>query len=162
MKIIFLDIDGVLVSWDDYDRRCEGLKEEEKPKFGDIEERPLMLLKELIEATEAKVVLSSSWRNSNYLTDKVRNSLATIGVSLHDVTPRLMDGDRADEIRAWLKDKEVESFVILDDDSFEFEKNELSNNLIKTTMDSGLQKEHVTSAIQILNGGCLYERSRNR
>ena len=151
MKIIFLDIDGVLNSWDDYNDRCKNLKKEERPSFGDIEERPLMLLKELIEATNAKVVLSSSWRKSIFLTSEVYKALSTMGVELYDITPILPSGNRADEIKDWLKDKEVESFVILDDDSFEFKKNELSKNLVKTTMDSGLQKEHIEEAVQVLN-----------
>lgn len=151
MKVIFLDIDGVLNSWDDYNDRCKNLKKEERPSFGDIEERPLMLLKELIEVTNAKVVLSSSWRKSIFLTSEVYKALSTMGIELYDITPILPSGNRAEEIREWLKDKEVESFVILDDDSFEFKGNELSKNLVKTTMDSGLQKEHVEEAIRILN-----------
>lgn len=151
MKIIFLDIDGVLNSWDDYNNRCKNLKKEERPRFGDIEERPLMLLKELIEATNAKVVLSSSWRKSIFLISEVYKALSTMGVELYDITPILPSGNRAEEIKDWLKDKEVESFVILDDDGFEFKGNELSKNLVKTTMDSGLQKEHIDEAVQVLN-----------
>lgn len=151
MKVIFLDIDGVLNSWDDYNNRCKNLKKEERPTFGDIEERSLMLLKELIEATNAKVVLSSSWRKSIFLTSEVYKALSTMGIELYDITPILPSGNRADEIKDWLKDKEIESFVILDDDSFEFKGNELCKHLVKTTMNSGLQKEHVEKAIRILN-----------
>ena len=53
-KIIFLDIDGVLNSVK-YDR-------ERTEKDGNIDETRMVLLKELVDGTNAEIVLSSSWR----------------------------------------------------------------------------------------------------
>ena len=55
MKIIFLDIDGVLNSRI-YDRKRN------RDELTDIDETRLPLVKELVAATGAKIVLSSSWR----------------------------------------------------------------------------------------------------
>ncbi len=54
MKVIFLDIDGVLNSYA-YDRQ-------RAPDDGNIDATRLELLKLLIDKTEAKIVLTSSWR----------------------------------------------------------------------------------------------------
>lgn len=53
MKVIFLDVDGVLNSEKDL------LEAKGKSELFD---RPLALLKELVESTKAKIVVSSTWR----------------------------------------------------------------------------------------------------
>lgn len=59
--------------------------------------------------------------------------------------------DRGAEIFRWLSDhKEVESFVILDDEDFDI-KNYFPDKLIKTNFKTGLTKEDVKKAIQIIN-----------
>ena len=56
MKIVFLDIDGVLNSLN-YRRRM-GMQ-----YFSDmIDRRKMPLLKKIVEATNAKIVLSTTWR----------------------------------------------------------------------------------------------------
>ena len=56
MKIIFLDIDGVLNSRE-YDRKRNWNEQT------DIDETRLPLVKEIIDKTGAKIVLISTWRN---------------------------------------------------------------------------------------------------
>lgn len=59
--------------------------------------------------------------------------------------------DRGAEIFKWLSEhKEVESFVILDDEDFDI-KNYFPNQLIKTNFKTGLTKQDVEKAINILN-----------
>ena len=53
MKIIFLDVDGVL-NCKSSKSRCGG--------FLGIDDSKVKLLKEIIDITGAKIVLSSSWR----------------------------------------------------------------------------------------------------
>lgn len=89
MKVIFLDVDGVLNSEKDL------LEAKGKSELFD---RPLALLKELVESTKAKIVVSSTWRigcsksgrNSWYgeeifktLTDR----LAEYQMEVYDITP---------------------------------------------------------------------------
>ena len=54
----------------------------------------------------------------------------------------------------WIHSNNVEAFVILDDESFDFNDLGLSEHFVKTSFykeDGGLQEEHVKSAIKILN-----------
>lgn len=59
MKIIFLDIDGVLNSDEYFDKikylKIEGIESE-------IDRKKVKLLQEAVKQTGAKVVLTSSWR----------------------------------------------------------------------------------------------------
>ena len=62
MKVIFLDVDGVLNSEDDLliyraKNNITGCI-----LYEEVEDRPLKLLKEIIDKTNAKIVVSSSWR----------------------------------------------------------------------------------------------------
>lgn len=141
MKVIFLDVDGVLnSSRDDFSIRL-------------VSEYHFDFLKELVDATDAKIVLSSSWRiGFNSMRRSNQNliaKLASRGLEIYDFTP-IMTGSRGDEIREWLTTHPVDSFVILDDedDMEEF----TSTNLVKTDVEVGLQESDVQRAIKILKG----------
>lgn len=84
------------------------------------------------------------------------------GLTIYDVTPNDNKRWRENEIKAWIEENEVESFVILDDDSYRLQSF-LHKELIKTSLTkddemvtnmekiTGLCKEHVEEAIKILN-----------
>ena len=140
MKVVFLDVDGVLNSVRDY------------YSTELTTDSHFILLKELIDRTGAKIVLSSSWRIGLSIRGDLVQRLAEYGLEIYDITPVLyFEGrKRGDEIRAWLdKHGEVTNFVILDDDSdmCEFTK----TNLVKTDTNFGLNKRHVEKAVEILN-----------
>ena len=110
MKVIFLDIDGVLNSRD-YDARCAltgGDLMRPDPKL-------VVRLLAAIQPFDAKIVLTSSWRLDRTI---------KWPFPVYDVTPRGdAFGTRAEEIDAWLADDtpclmraDVETFVILDDE----------------------------------------------
>lgn len=116
MKVIFLDIDGVLNSvesamvYKSYQRLnpvCVGL------------------LERLVENTGAKIVISSSWRIGHENLDSLRENLRRAGLTepllreIIDRTAAHANGHRGDEVGAWLNEHigEVEAYVILDDDS---------------------------------------------
>ncbi len=150
MKVVFLDIDGVLNS------RVYDLERNEGETA--IDHSRLPLLKRIVDATGAIIVLSSSWRlhwepngeswhaGGHYMDDE----FASAELKLTDKTPVL--GDRADEISAWLRaHPETESFVIVDDLFGGWGK--LESNLVQTNyrIGRGLEEEHVDKAIKILN-----------
>ena len=140
MKVIFLDVDGVLNSVRDY------------YSIDLVTDSHFELLKELIDITGAKIVLSSSWRMGLSIRGKLVQRLAEYGLEIYDTTPVLhfADRKRGDEIRAWLdKHEGITDFVILDDESdmCEFTK----TNLVKTDTNFGLKKKHVEKAVEILN-----------
>lgn len=151
MKIIFLDIDGVLNS-DEYFDKIKGLNIEGIESQVDVER--IKLLKRVIEETGAKVVLSSSWRNTTngkYL----KQLLLQYGI-LADSTPFLKN-ERGKEIKQWLAEHpDTEDFVILDDEIFDSYDEELRKKLIKISdgngrsFGEGLQEKDTEQIIQRL------------
>lgn len=150
MKVIFLDIDGVL-NCATTKRRLRG------SPF--VDEDKLLLLKDLVEKTGAELVLSSTWRLGLLYpdvaafavdTDALVDELHKYSLSLYDHTPRLSDRQRGYEIAAWLeKNPDVEKFIILDDDS---DMAHLKAHLVQTSWLAGLQSSHVQKAIELLEG----------
>ena len=151
-KILFLDIDGVLNSdaFADY-----MLEEDNVDIFNEdmLDERAIIQLKKIIMATDAEIVLSSSWRWYKDTRDKVHRQLQAKDIDFVDTTPLEIDTamSRGMEIKAWLEEHpEVERFVILDDDDLRIQ--EYVPYHVKTTFRYGLTREKAAEAIQILNG----------
>lgn len=155
MKILFLDIDGVLNSRE-YDRRRDMNMQT------NIDQSRLPLVKEIIDKTGAKIVLISTWRNhwnrDESICDEDGNYINRLfskyGIAIYDKTPDLgLLSKRKDEVKAWLSEHadEVERFVILDD--YRFGWDDLSDFYIHTNPNYGLglEEEHVEKAIVLLN-----------
>jgi len=140
MKVVFLDIDGVLNDA----VNIHSLMDDKPTK------EHLDCLKAILDATGAKVVLSSTWRLFPDARNIVKNSLRNIGSDIFDKTKELPKG-RGAEIKEWLsRHPEVCQFVILDDDIADI-KPYYPNNIVKTSFYTGLLPEHVEPAIKILN-----------
>lgn len=150
MKITFLDIDGVLNSEDYAVYRYE-TKQFNKDQF--IDERAVAFLNYIIDQTEAKVVLSSSWRG-NFEETENRLKSAGFKYEFFDKTPYLGSRHRGSEIKAWIDEYEkihepIERYVILDDDS-DMLPGQL-DNFIQCNFIHGLTTEEAYKAITILN-----------
>lgn len=152
MKIIFLDIDGVLNSVR-YDRQ-------RTIDQGNIDETRLQLIKKLVDATEARIVLTSSWRKHwekdiskrDAIGRDINEVFAKYHLTIYDKTECLPNNDRAEEIRKWLKlQGNIEAFVIFDDIAFGW-GNDLQEHLIKTNprIGFGLEEKHIQEAIELL------------
>lgn len=132
MKVIFLDIDGVLNS-DEYVDRVK--KTDIQGIERDIDIEKVKLLKRAIDETGAKVVLSSTWRytkNARYL----KELLANYGIRL-DSTPYIQD-KRGLEIKKWLSENQgVEDFLIIDDEIFDSFDEGLMKKLVKISNGNG-------------------------
>ena len=118
-----------------------------------LDERAIVQLKKIVEATDAEIVLSSSWRWYKETRDKIHYQLRLKGIDFVDTTPRETDitMSRGAEIKAWLDNHpEVEKFVILDDDELQIE--EYLPYHVKTNFKYGLTREKAAEAIKILNG----------
>lgn len=132
MKVIFLDVDGVLNS-DEYFDKIRNLNIEGIECEIDIEK--IRLLKKAIDETGAKVVLSSSWRYTRNA-QLLKELLWNYGICV-DTTPFLQN-ERGLEIKQWLLDNEnVEDFVILDDEIFDSYDEKLIKKLIKISNGNG-------------------------
>ena len=142
-KYIFLDIDGVLNSEEMLNHKpfpkCRGIMGIEKSK--------VKRLKQIVEATGAEIVLTSSWKKSfdafkrnGYRVDKydlndlwveeleelgyfgkyLSNKLYDQKLRVSDTTSRYERNPnyRGNGILAYLKDHPAEAYVILDDENF--------------------------------------------
>jgi len=108
MKVLFLDIDGVLNKAPDYLVR---FPDQRTPYL--INQKLLDRLKKVLEDTGAKVVLSSSWR----VMQGGRDFVEECGIQILDITDN-GPGKRGDQIKRWLDaHPEVETYAIIDDDS---------------------------------------------
>lgn len=155
MKILYLDIDGVLNS-QAYDLNRD------RNEQTNIDETRLPLVKEIVDKTGAKIVLTSTWR-SHWNKEEtacdddgryINRLFAKYGLAIYDKTPELgRPFLRKDEIKAWLSEhtNEVERFAILDD--YKFGWGELTDHCVFTnpTRGLGLEEEHVARAIELLN-----------
>lgn len=159
MKVIFLDIDGVI-----------------KEDFAGAPflDGSLSVLKEAVDETNAKLVMSSTWKvkyrdfiENGCKTEfddikKLYNALCEHGLSIYDYTPLIRiehEIRRPTEIKEYIKStKNIEGFCILDDrDEFLWE--DLSKNLVLTNLgndENGKKTAHLTEAhkqkiVDILN-----------
>lgn len=121
MKVLFLDIDGVLNT-----PKMTG-------RFGTdfIDNILVALVARIVNETEAKIVLSSSWRVDEQDRFLATRELAEHGLTIHDCTPVITRRPpenapdevweswvwptRSEEIQAWLDQNPVTRFAILDD-----------------------------------------------
>ncbi len=143
MKVIFLDIDGVL-SGQKYQMEAVG-----DPPFIDVSR--FEILKEIIDKSGAKVVLSSTWKTSWVKGEDFDCIFADAGIDVYDTTPAL--GRKNIEISAWLTaHPETQSFVILDDAAGGW--GELLPKVVITNpeYEDGLEKKHIAPALEILEG----------
>ena len=155
MKIIFLDIDGVL-------NDC--YTEETFCGFVFVSDEKVALLKEIADSTNAQIVLTSTWRQGWYIKDHfphqssedvwlfeaLQEKLAEFGLELMDYTENC--GHRGQEISLWLqKHKDAVSSYIVIDDTEENHLQPHTSRLVQTDIDIGLTEYQVEQAIQLLS-----------
>lgn len=152
MRVVFLDIDGVLNSSEWFLRRKKEGREVAPCK--ELDRSAVLLLNEIVSKTDAKIVISSSWRLAFDLEfiisvlEKHGFNGEVLGRTPHRTT---FPVHRGNEIQDWLDGHpEVTEFCIIDDDQDMLEHQ--MSNFVHTTWAKGLQPEHVEKAIRILNG----------
>ena len=154
MKVIFLDVDGVL--------NCQSSKSKCGAFIG-IDDAKVKRLRQIVDATGAKIVLSSSWKHgwepvhkedqksdADYLDRKLRRG----GLRAIDKTSEAASQYRGEGIIAWVSAHNVDRFIILDDEWFDFKEVGLSSRVVKTEFyddNGGLTDEGVELAIALLN-----------
>ncbi|WP_143140603.1 HAD domain-containing protein [Nannocystis exedens] len=131
-KVIFLDIDGVM------NNLCTPSEPERPGLAACLDPDNVAVLNQIVRATGAVVVLSSSWRLSLPLAE-LRASFAAAGCEAQvvGITPDVDGPRRGREIRAWL-DAQPEPptrYVAIDD---QFDMPELPGRLVKTCRFHGL------------------------
>lgn len=155
MRVIFLDIDGVLNSAEYY------RKYGPKPAPHALDPEAINYVNAIAKRARASIVVSSTWRKW-YTLPVLREHLRIAGLTAPIVgkTPvierELMKGlyvsaQRGKEIQRWLDTtrRKVESFVILDDDN---DMTGLEKYHVRTDSDCGLTIADVERAFEILTG----------
>ena len=162
MKVIFLDVDGVL--------NCMSTRERIYGLVG-IEDRLVKRLAQIVAFTGAEIWLVSSWKESWICGDElgtyIESKLAGYGIKISGMVD-FFDVDhekRGYQVMLWLderlrdKDREddIESFVILDDEWFDYSDwSPLKGRVVKTEFydkNGGLKDLDVEQAVKILNVG---------
>lgn len=150
MKVLFLDVDGVLNRLSFGPMESEGLRSWIEPALA-------ARLDAVCAATGAQLVMSSDWRRGNTL-EELRAHLGAAGVTtpLLATTPILHRG-RWKEIAAWLDEwkrgggEEVERFAIVDDG---FGMGELEAHFVRTSPQHGLDEYAAAALIELLGPSC--------
>ena len=174
--IIFLECDGVLATY-----RCIASDfDEGEPELvhctaagnagqTPLEKRLLQNLKFVVDATGARIVLTTTWRAVPEMREFLALALASIELSPDAIigdTEHLPDAGRGGEVRRWLdKHPQYAEFVVFDEDRSGYEDdtreasycaNNLQARLVKTLMhasdplDEGLTRAKAELAIQML------------
>ena len=145
MKIIFLDIDGVLNS-KTYYKTVDRTKKDWN-RFNPL---AVEMIKRLIEEFKSSIVISSTWRFA--FVKELKNELIKSGLVkyLHKdwKTPEAYPSHRGEEINLWLDNHpEAIDYVIIDDDENILE--EQKNWFIRTDINEGMTEEHYYKVRQI-------------
>jgi len=141
MKILFLDVDGVLNSQAFFSARNK--RTSPSPR-NDIDSDALRRLCETIKRVGCLVVVSSSWRTGEPHRSAVADALAEHGVAVHGYTGtesyRRGLIVRGVEVQAWLDENtDGADYVIVDDDS-DFLPHQM-NRFVHTCQSVGLTDE---------------------
>jgi len=181
MKVLFLDIDGVLNTSEWLKDRVKGTEDRDAYYLSMIDPAAVGLLNQVLERTGCEVVLSSTWRIAHERPAMQRLlEIKGFNGAILDYTPRKGTEaipirrkpggpwvnakfseyvDRGYEIHAWLeKHPEVTSFAILDDES---DMAHLKHRLVQTSFQHwaeypegplGMHQGTVDDLVAMLNG----------
>ena len=155
MKVIFLDVDGVL----------NYIKTEARAPSGTlgIASAPVKQLRNIVKETGAFIVLTSTWKedwefdeerctpDGQYLVRKLKREGLHILDKTHDRV-----SDRGHGIRDWLnRHPGTDFWVVLDDDIFpDYEECGIMPHLVQSSIGAnGLNAELAAKAIKILTEG---------
>ena len=143
MKVLFLDIDGVLCTLRAhyaYAHKRRGIIDSWDPVGAKA-------IKEVCN-TGVKIVISSSWRH--YCVNPYdKSDILGVRLSEHKLTEHLhkdwktgIDGTRGKEIRQWLsKHPNIKDFIVLDDDIFDME--DVTPYVIHTNANDGMSTDDI-------------------
>lgn len=154
MKVVFLDVDGVLNNSRTNSRTPEG--------FTGISNTLLDRFAHFVKETDAKIVLTSTWKeewdknpkmcapDGAYLARKLRQK----GVYILDKTDESATGmaRRGAAIKLYLDSHpEIDDFVVLDDNEFDFyDYPEIAERFVHTNEVEGLTNLDIEKATAIL------------
>ena len=158
LKLIFLDIDGVL--------NCSSTKERIERYVG-VDSNKLNLLKQIVDATNAKIVLVSTWKEywykepqrkskQDFLAQYLDERMSEFDLKISDKTDNYYMVNRGEGIKEYIANLEhlgieVSNYIIIDDEIFDYLSTKMTKKLVRTSFKNGLQEKHVKKAIAMLS-----------
>lgn len=149
--IIFLDFDGVINSAKFINDYLDQFKQPTEKTYyitEHIDAIAIQRVNKIVEALNAKVVISSAWRKA-YCLDKLCKILESKGFSGEIIgETEILNKDRGIEIQTWMDRNNISAdrVLILDDND---NMRHLSHRLILTSFDTGITDEHVQKAMEL-------------
>ena len=165
MKILFLDIDGVLNSTDNMAAMSElwriNKDDKSEDNYGRLGgERCVRWLKFIIAKTDCKIVLSSTWRRSGFSVIQTMWQMRELPGEVIDITPTSVsqetinlyatnsnEADRGYEIQEWIDIHKPDKYCIVDDDSDMLPH----QNFVQTNSKIGLDYSSALVVCRFLN-----------
>lgn len=148
-KIIFLDVDGVICLYPEWQKSWIGNRNDE------LDRQCCIRLKEILDKTNAKIVLSSSWRLDQQHIDDLIYKLTPYNITkdyfigytpiLYCSLSKLSPGNqRWREIEKYILDNNIIKYIILDD-----------FNITKTPKDNFVRTKMHTGITELLKDVCI-------
>lgn len=149
MKVIFLDVDGVLNHEDSLEHNIQ------------LDPAKVLMIHQLAKETKAKVVLSSTWRIGDKRFEALKLALWWLGFNAHnyrDIDRTIFEGygntdrhgTRGYEIQKYLDTHgEITHYVIIDDDADMLDSQQ--DHFVQTNAVNGLTRFDFFRARRILN-----------
>ena len=155
-KIIFLDIDGVL-------NTAFTRKRNEY-----IDDFRVKLLSDIVQQTNAKIVLTSTWRFGfkrtffglkpiNNSTKALVEHLSKHHLKIYDILPDSPNEQRTYDVLVYIRTHNIQKFVVIDDEEFNFQSPQFKEHFFKTEFNtsneqsSGLTQKITERIIKYFN-----------
>ena len=172
-RVIYLDVDGVLNNGSTKELSPDG--------WTGISPGKVKILRRILDATGAELVLTSTWReewspdyekctdDGKYLTD----CLMAEGIRITDKIQTPSYPWRGYEISTHVKENGITSWIVLDDESFDFARHDIFDvpahgcpaRWIRTSIgyNGGLLEKHIVRAVQLFEKQeqCIEDQNRN-
>ena len=156
--VIFLDIDGVVCTTLSVRLTTLLRLPLERQVFDPL---ALFWLRWLVWRSGGIIVLCSSWRDALTVDDplckafigNLYDRLARNKTSIADAAPQLPNGDKGEDILAWLAEHPCKRYVVLDDhDCFSLGP-QVRAHWIPVPVDKGLRRREAKAALKLLRDG---------
>lgn len=149
MNAIFLDVDGVLNSINKLKEVYNKTKKAHSGYNYPFGENAIENLKEIVEKTNSKIIITSTWRKNRIGKMILLKKLKEYGIDDKVVGyTNIINDNREEEIKEYLRrNPNIKNFIIIDDSS---KLIDLIDRLVKTDVFYGLTKENKDEAIKKL------------
>jgi hypothetical protein len=139
MKILFLDIDGVLNSM----RNVRAYNRFPMPNVeseAELDPIAIGMIRKICDLTKSSIVLSSTWRD---YVDPIE-----FGKKYNlPIVDKTISGSKARSIRLYREERpEIVKYAIIDDDDMQ----DVNNNQVFTDLDNGMLCEHFFKLMELL------------